>query len=320
MESSYNIGHQCLDLNLNQDLDAMVSHAQQIFVTMPAKAGGNSMNDFTIRCGHTGEVDPGGLPFGFIENSKYKDFLDKPIQNSSSIITSHIRRDTSLIHLVKGHSNERVLIIYIHRDEEERTISGIKMIADHMCKTSVFSDDEMGWGYAQSVIAKNTTHCIIDEESMGEFIARGHREVGGGSSSTLTCALYDALQFNHPEFVFVHYKQVDKLQTLLAKNHCPGLLDELPIRKNIAAEKQMKIFLHKRKGDANNETGIEEVLGAKGVVQIEDWLDAKGPVLEGALASLSQINERIASCQEETAQMQSKLLGCVDEALKVTYA
>ena len=158
---------QCLDLNLNQELDYMISRARLIFVTVPAKAGGTSMNEFTKRCGdtHIREYQD-GKPFAFIEKDEYKDLLDKQIGvNSSSIITSHITRDTSLIHLAKRRSNERVLIIYIHREEEERTISGIKMIADHMCKTSVFSDIEMGW-YAQSVIAKNKTHCIIDEESI----------------------------------------------------------------------------------------------------------------------------------------------------------
>jgi len=46
---------QCLGLdpnqgNTSQDMDSLVASASQIFVTMPAKAGGSSMKVFTKRC------------------------------------------------------------------------------------------------------------------------------------------------------------------------------------------------------------------------------------------------------------------------------
>ncbi len=298
---------QCLDLN--QEMDSLISRARQVYVTMPAKGGGKSMNNFALRCGHSER--PQGLPF-----DKWHLLLDSSMMNSSSIISSHIRNHTSLIHLAKR-SNKNILMIYIHREEGDRVISAIKMIAHHICHRK----DKHRYKGRGIVVAKNRTHCIIDEQSMGKMISEGHREVGGGLPSILTCSVFDALQLNRPQFVFLHYEQVDKLQTLLAKHHCPELLDELPIRMNTASDELRKdVFLYDSKGDANNETiGVEEILRAKSVVPIQDWLHAKGAVLEGSLASLRQSNERIASCQKEAAQMQIKLFGCTDEALKVEY-
>ena len=34
---------QCLNLELNQDMDSLIASARQIFITMPAKASGTSM-------------------------------------------------------------------------------------------------------------------------------------------------------------------------------------------------------------------------------------------------------------------------------------
>eukprot|EP00984_Skeletonema_dohrnii_P004869 scaffold1714_cov78-Skeletonema_dohrnii-CCMP3373.AAC.1 len=172
------------------------------------------------------------------------------------------------------------------------------MISHHiMCKEEYGG----GFNYDKTVISKNETHCILDEGSMVDWIAKRHREVGGGTTGILTCKLYDALQENAPQLVFLNYKQIDNLQTLLAnKHHCPELLDELPIKVNVANEKEQKIFLY----DGNEN---------KGVVRIEDWLEAKGPLMEWALNLRSA-----ASCQAKTVHMEDELFGCPDEALKVT--
>jgi hypothetical protein len=41
--------------------------------------------------------------------------------------------------------------------------------------------------------------------------------------------------------VFVHYKQANKLQKLLAKHHCPELLEEPPTEANVATENRMEV-------------------------------------------------------------------------------
>ena len=285
---------QCLDLNLNQGMDSLVGRARQIFVTMPAKGGGSSMNVFTRRCNNETEI----RKFGFIENDNQTELLVESMQ-VKSIITSHVKKDATLIRLAK-YPSQKTLMIHIHREEGERVISGVKMISYHMCKKK-YKEGELDFHYLdKTVISKNETHCILDEGSMVDWIAKGHREVGKGTTKILTCKLYDALQENAPQLVFLNYKQIDKLQTLLAKHHCPELLDELPIKENVANEKKKKIFLH----DGNEN---------KDAVRIEDWLEAKGPLMEWALNLRSD-----ASCQAKTVHMEDELFGCPDEALKVT--
>mmetsp|Transcript_16701 Transcript_16701/g.24539 ORF Transcript_16701/g.24539 Transcript_16701/m.24539 type:complete len:291 (+) Transcript_16701:741-1613(+) len=283
-----------MDLNLNQGMDSLVARAHQIFITMPTKGGGSSMNTFTRRCNKETKIQK----FGFIESVDLKELLVGSLQ-VKSVISLHVSSDTGLIRLAM-YPSQKTLMIHIHCEEGERVISGVKMISDHMCNMNYQKGDRFQHVYNKTVITKNETHCILDAESMVDWIAKGHREVGGGAPKVLTCKLYDALQENAPQLVFLNYKQIDKLQTLLAKHHCPELLDELPIKINVADDKEQKIFLY----DGNHE---------KGAVRIEEWLDAKGPVLEWALNLRSE-----ASCQAKTIHMEDELFGCPDEALKVT--
>mmetsp|Transcript_16702 Transcript_16702/g.24543 ORF Transcript_16702/g.24543 Transcript_16702/m.24543 type:complete len:291 (+) Transcript_16702:741-1613(+) len=283
-----------MDLNLNQGMDSLVARARQVFITMSPKGGGSSIISFTRRCNNITKV----RQFGFIGNDDQKELLVGSMQGES-IISSHVSKDTGLIRLAM-YPSQKTLMIHIHREEGERVISAVKMISHHMCKMTYNKEDLKFRGYKKTVIAKNATHCILHAGYMIDYIARGHREVGGGAPKVLTCKLYDALQENAPQLVFLNYKQIDKLQTLLAKHHCPELLDELPIKINVADDKEQKIFLY----DGNHE---------KGAVRIEEWLDAKGPVLEWALNLRSE-----ASCQAKTIHMEDELFGCPDEALKVT--
>ena len=136
---------------------------------------------------------------------------------------------------------------------------------------------------------------------MVDLIARRHREVGGGATKILTCQLYNTIQENAPHLVFLHYKQVDKLQAFLAKHHCPELLDELPVEENLARDKPLKILLHKRTDNITN------------AVDLEEWLNAKAPALEWTLRL-----RRSASCQAKTIHMEDELFNCPEEALRVT--
>uniref|UniRef100_A0A7S1ZXT8 Uncharacterized protein n=1 Tax=Ditylum brightwellii TaxID=49249 RepID=A0A7S1ZXT8_9STRA len=294
-------------LNLNQGMDSLVARAHQIFITMPTKGGGSSMNTFTRRCNKETKI----RKFGFIESVDLKELLVGSLQ-VKSVISLHVSSDTGLICLAM-YPSQKTLMIHIHCEEGERVISGVKMISHHMCRMNYQEDAPLQYLYKpnpkgdccqhvynKTVITKNETHCILDAESMVDWIAKGHREVGGGAHKLLTCKLYDALQENAPQLVFLNYKQIDKLQTLLAKHHCPELLDELPIKVNMATDDEQKIYLY----DSNDE---------KGAVRIEEWLDAKGPVLEWALNLRSE-----ASCQAKTIHMEDELFGCPDEALKVT--
>lgn len=300
--SSNEITGGCLDLSINQDMSSLVATARQVFVTMPAKAAGSSMLRFTKRC--TKNKISGWDGFLY-RDDQIKKFLTK--HNQQSVLSSHIANDSALLHLAKYHNRE-MLLIYVHREESERVISGIKMISNHICKNR-----DNRHNYDEIIVAKNATHCILDEGSVLDKIAHGHREVGGGAPGIFTCKLYKGLQERAPLLVFLHYKQVDKLQMLLAKHHCQELLDrdELPIKANVSANKTLKILLNH--GGTNESSDIDSNAP---LVGIEEWLHAKGPALEQALNYLTSK----ASCQEKTSNMENALLGCSDGALRVTPA
>jgi hypothetical protein len=239
-----------------------------------------------------------------------KEFLIDSL-HVQTVVSSHLSNDEGLIHLAK-YPSQKTLLIYIHREESERVISGVKMISQHICQNS---HQEFKQKYKNIIVAKNSTHCILDEGPVVDLIARRHREVGGGAPNILTCRSYNAIQENAPHLVFLHYKQVNKLQTLLAKHHCPELLDKLPIQVNAAEDKKLNVFLHIGKDDVSNAASINELLHEKGSVRIEEWLQAKGPTLEWALNLRNEV-----SCQAKTTHMENELFDCPDEAMKVMPA
>eukprot|EP00985_Skeletonema_marinoi_P020733 scaffold12395_cov162-Skeletonema_marinoi.AAC.1 len=276
---------QCLNLEIKQDMDSLIASARQVFITMPAKAGGTSMKRFTEKCmnnrGH-GSID------NILNNGLFnKKSLIRKV-HADSIVSSHLYDSNGLIRLAKYPSRE-TLMIHIHREETKRVVSGVKTVMSTICNGSR--------SYGLSAKKNGTVECILEEGPVVDLIAKREGEVQFATHDILNCASYEALQDNGPQLVIINYKQVDKLQALLAKHHCPQL--ELPVRENIAADKSMDVFLKL------------ETTG--GVINIDDWLHEKGPSLEVALNL-----RKDASCQAKTFHMEDELFGCPDEALWVT--
>eukprot|EP00984_Skeletonema_dohrnii_P006261 scaffold2248_cov136-Skeletonema_dohrnii-CCMP3373.AAC.3 len=287
----------CLDLNLNQDMDSLVANARQIFVTMPAKAGGTSMKDFTKLCMKKA-VQDNVLSREWL----WKDYLVDSL-HVQSIIASHLLNDDNFIRLVNFTSRE-TLMIHTHRDESRRVASAVKQISESICQFMGKEYSKQQQTTTKFNVRKNNTHCILDEGSFVTEISANSAEVGFSTHSLLTCKSYKAIQDNASQLVFVHYKQLDKLQKLLAKHHCPEILGELPIKANVAEEKSLKVLLHKK--------GTDE---ARNSVDLEEWLHAKGPAMEWTLKL-----RRDASCQAKTYHMEDELFACPDETLRVTPA
>ncbi|KAL7426714.1 hypothetical protein ACHAXM_000550 [Skeletonema potamos] len=174
---------QCLDLDLNKEMDSLVASAHQVVITMPAKGGGSSMKEFTQQCSNSSKVTE---LFGFIpianDTNVLKEFLIDSL-HVQTVVSSHLSNDEGLIHLAK-YPSQKTLLIYIHREESERVISGVKMISQHICQNS---HQEFKQKYKNIIVAKNSTHCILDEGPVVDLIARRHREVGGGAPNILTC-------------------------------------------------------------------------------------------------------------------------------------
>jgi len=283
---------QCLDFK--QDLDSLVANAHQIFVTMPAKAGGSSMKEFTVRCSKN-RVSDNLLASGALGMRNY--LVDS--LHVQPIISSHLYNAANLIDLTK-YPTRGTRMIHMHREETSRVVSGVKQVSQNICN---FLYRHANQTRTRQVfkMQKNKTHCILDEGAVVNEIAARRAEVGFATHDILTCQSYKAIQENAPQLVFLHYKQVDKLQTLLAKHHCPVLLDELPVEENLARDKPLKVLLHKRTDNITN------------AVDLEEWLNAKAPALEWTLRL-----RRSASCQAKTIHMEEELFNCPEEALRVT--
>ncbi len=178
-------------------------------------------------------------------------------------------------------------MIHIHREETNRIVSAVKQMLNRVCGTNPHKTLRLN-------VKKNGTECILEEGPVVDAIAGRADEIHFAEHDILNCESYKALQENGPQLVVINYKQLDKLQALLAKHHCPHL--ELPV--HVQTQKSTNIFLKLQTG---------------GVVNIKDWLREKGPSLEVAL-NLRQG----ASCQAKTFHMEDELFGCPDEALRVT--
>ena len=285
-------GAKCLSLDFKEKLDAIISDSRQVFITMPAKAAGTSLKTFTAQC----TKEPGEDPNKIFNNPEFsKKFLTDSLQ-ISPIITAHLAGDQNLINLLK-HSTRQTLVIYVHRDESERLLSAIK----HILNTRVCGNHELPAGPLKNArISKNATQCIVDEKSAVELIENRIAEVGLGGPSILTCDLYDAIEQNEPNMIFLNYKQANKLQKLLAKRFCPELMEEPPTQMNLADKKGMEVYLRMQKG---------------GDVKLDEWLHEKSDILEWSL----RMKEH-ATCQAKTRHMEDDLFTCSDLTIKVSSA
>ena len=108
-------------MSMSMSMDDIMNRTKQVFITMPAKAAGSSMKTFTSQCTKSHPPD------NFINHDRMKKAFFANNYVLPPIIASHLYIDAPLVHLVKS-STRKTLIIYIHRDESERLISGIKMV------------------------------------------------------------------------------------------------------------------------------------------------------------------------------------------------
>jgi hypothetical protein len=91
------------------------------------------MKEFTQQCSNSSKVTE---LFGFISIANDTDVLKEFLIDSlhvQTVVSSHLSNDEGLIHLAK-YPSQKTLLIYIHREESERVILGVKMISQYICK------------------------------------------------------------------------------------------------------------------------------------------------------------------------------------------
>lgn len=247
---------------------------KQIFIVMPAKAAGTSLKEFTKKC----------LKHNFPDNFLNNPALVRDSLTSSyelpSIIASHLYvGEQPLVDLIKHASLRDTLIIYVHREETERLLSGIKQVLSHLVCNEVkykIRNDML----ETLNIFKNQTHCILDEKPVVSLIEQRVQEIGMGAPEILTCRTYESVKENAPNMVFMNFKQANKLQKVLAKHHCPELLAEgVIVEANLARKKSRTVFLRP--------TNTKEHQS----VHLDDWLSNKRGLLEWSLRLKIQILE-----------------------------
>jgi len=273
----------CMGLGFRDSLDTLLHNVDQVYISMPAKAAGSSMKAFAISCTNV-DIKIHVNLFNKVPRINGKRPIGEYLTESfepPSLIASHLYSDIEFTHLVK-HSTTRSLIIYMHRDEPSRVLSGIKQVADmKLCPE------------------KKSEPCTVREQDLVAAIKKKRGEIGFGATEILTCDSYDALDDNAPNFVFVHYTQASRLQKLLAKRFCPAKLNQ-PAEASVrnASTNKRKIHVELQMDKDNS------------IVSLEEWLEAKKGLLEYAL----ELRES-ASCQAKTRAMEEKLFQCPDETL-----
>jgi hypothetical protein len=142
-----------------------------------------------------------------------------------------------------------------------------------------------------------------------KFILERRREIQFSLHKTLSCRTYDALEKNNSNILFVHYKQADRLQKLLAKYYCPHMLSQEAIHANVA-------------NDKNEEGGLRgvNVPRKKGnrIVPLDDWLKENEASFQwGAHSSKeSKRFDKTQECLAQTEELERSLFSCDDEVMK----
>lgn len=284
----------CMNLDFNQTMDTLISNSKPIFITMPTKAAGTSMALFAGRCVGRYIHDLGNV-------FDYPKTIRAGLTNSlelPSIVASHSLKDSSITDLIKN-SHEKALIIYIHRDETDRIKSAIRHV--------------FRMGKLDCKMNEDETRCVMEEEKLVDAIEEQVAEIKHGSSILLSCDVYDSIVDNAPSnMIFLNYKQVDQLQKLLAKNYCPELLEDEPIKANYRQPEEAGIFVQlpsppRGAGGNEHDADDDELL-----IEIDEWLDKKIYYLEWAL----RMREK-ATCQSRTKMMEHELFQCPHEAVRV---
>lgn len=215
-----------------------------------------------------------------------------------SIITSHLYSDDPFVDLVQ-HSTRKSLMIYVHREENERVLSAIKQILDTMCSGTNVPEYAATAGFNSSELnlVVNKTDCILNEMPFVKLIKKQVAEVGFGASGIMTCKTYDVIEQNAPDMIFMHYKRANQLQMLLAKQHCPELMST-PMVTNVG-QRMIQVYLRLHKGGD--------------IVHIKAWLEQKAPFLEYSLKLRNH-----ATCQGKTRHMEDDLFACPDQTIIVS--
>lgn len=140
------------------------------------------------------------------------------------------------------------------------------------------------------------TECILNELPLVNLIKDRILETGMGAPENLACDTYKAIEDNAADMYFIHYRQVNKLQKLLAKHHCP-VLQNTSVSSNVANDTEDKVLI--------------QLENSNSTIPLNTWIKEKSAKIEWLLRL-----KQGASCQGKTRHMEDDLFSCPDEAIK----
>jgi len=268
----------CLSLDFDNEMDQLLQKYKQVFVLMPAKAAGTTYQAFVQGC----------LDFPFANPFNHPELKDKYLKHQLQmppVIYSHIGEKN--FPKVLKHVTSDTLIIYSHRENTDRLLSGIKEVFDKMCY-QFWKNTKTKTGFS-----RREKICHVEEMNLLENIRKGHNEIGTRSSNNLNSETFDIIRENAPNIVMVHFKQTNKMIQLLAKHHCPKLNQNF------------------HSNNSEDKKGVMIELQGNKTVSIDKWVKAKRNILE-----LVTNRKAGVTSQATTRYMEDELFACPDEAIR----
>jgi hypothetical protein len=281
-------------MTFNNDIENLINQTQQVFITMLPKSSGSSVKAFVKAC--TKATEGIGKPdFLSLSRDTKRDILTKSYDMHKVMASYTQTDDLGLITFIKGMTDES-LWIHLYRPETDRLLSAIKQVVkSRLCKSVTKGNLDI------SFAKRNGTECIIGEHDLvNEIILKGKIEIGKSNTKILTCDLYNAIEENAPNAIFVNYQQSSRVQAAVTRKYCPGELEHDPIQKNVDAEKDMRAYV--------------ELVSTGERVLIDEWVEKKRNHLEWAL----ELNSNV-TCRSTTRQMERKIRSCPDGAINILY-
>ena len=279
-------------LSFHDTLKEKIEAASQIFIVSPCKAGSTSMVQFTSQCLN--------VPILFYEISGKDNFptLSRSFDQLSPIITDRIYYDKPLMRLIKG-STDSSLIIYSHRQENDRLMASIRQVAWHQCYNKKFENTTM-----YNVHRHKNHYCVIEEEGLIRMIEREQGEIGSKTQKIWKCDTFDAIKDFQPNVVVMNYKQVNNLQSALASKYCPDMIEKIPIHARNQGNFKAKMYV-KMKSLTKDGRNITRTL--------DDWMERKKDLIEWSMDSYED-----ASCRGKMRQIENSLFNCEDGLMELS--
>jgi len=255
----------CLGLGDDQELDQMLSRYDMVYVLSHAKVGSTTMAVFFQNCFQLQHVSYTHIFTSPTARQQYLTLIKQipPFLSGMVIDSKHFET-------IVQNAATNSLIIYLHRDDTDRLRSAIRQV----------------------VTSSMGTNQEAPEQEVMDALRNQKREIGMTGNNILTCSLYESIEHNAANVVFLHYTKINQLIRLLTQHHCPDVQPTTP----------------KNAGDTKGHKRIRLTHYENQTMDLNDWMDAKLHFLEHALE-----HKKGATCQGITRKMEHQLLNCPDE-------